>query len=146
MVNNWTVVGPGGGLPAGCETPMGFLTIQFAASFLEMVPSPNGAKSPATYCDYISQTGIPGQNTETPSEKVFTQHFVIMYTKMGQNCMMSACYYDPSYGVTFLNEAGFQTGAVFGFVQRLPGMNALKGRVSPQNPAMGNITFTAVPL
>ena len=149
MVKNWTTVNAGGEMPAGCETVGGALTtIQFTAVFGEMVPSPNGAGS-TFYCDFNSQPpGIPGQNSPTPSEKVFIRHFIIMHTKTGQDCTMSDCYYDASYGVTFRSEAGFQNNAIFGFVRQLPAINPLKGRVTttlPVPPGALKIKFTAVP-
>ena len=36
-------------------------------------------------------TGVPGQNTATPAEKIFSQHFIQL---------LNGSYYDPSYGVT----------------------------------------------
>jgi len=139
MVKNWAVAAAA--MPAGCETPAGQPTIEFDAGFGEMVPSPNGAAS-TVYCDYQSNAGLPGQNTPTPSEKVFIRHFIIKYTKMGQDCTTSDCYYDPSYGVTFRNEAGFQSNAVYAFVRQLPGVNHLKGRVAVVVVATPlNITF-----
>jgi hypothetical protein len=52
-------------------------------------------------------TGLPGQNSATnepPSQKVFTNHQFVKYTKLSSEVV----YYDPSYGVTYANAAAFQ--------------------------------------
>jgi len=58
----------------------------------DMVPKPYQDQ----YGEFRNAIGIPGQNSDTPSEKVFTCHFIIEYN--GE-------YYDPSYGKKYGNEA-----------------------------------------
>lgn len=134
MVQNWHAVAPD---PPNCENPKGMPTIAFAADYGEMVPSPTDPKT--IYCDYMSDNGLPGQNTPTPSEKFFGNHWIVMYA--GTNM-----YYDPSYGVTYADAKNFQTKAVYGFVQALPGMGDLTGRVFLQDPTMVQIRFTPMGL
>jgi hypothetical protein len=57
-----------------------------------------------------SGTGLPGQHTTTPSEKVFTQHFIVQAPAGG-------AYYDPSYGVQYSGNCGFETSAVVGYAK-----------------------------
>jgi len=64
------------------------------------------------YGDLTSTAGLPGQNTPTPSEKVFGSHFIV---KQGTD------FYDPSYGVTYSGPADFQNKAVAGFARHFPG-------------------------
>jgi hypothetical protein len=51
----------------------------------------------------VSVKGIPGQNMETPKAKLFGQHFIVR---------AEGKYYDPSYGATATDEAGYSNDAV----------------------------------
>lgn len=62
------------------------------------------------YGDLTSLSGIPGQNTATPSEKVFGSHFIVQ---------QGAAFYDPSYGVTYSGPTDFQTKAVAGYATHI---------------------------
>jgi len=58
---------------------------------------------------FTSLPTLAGQNTSPPSEKVFTQHFIIQVPPT------TGGYYDPSYGVTYTNACNFETNAVAGY-------------------------------
>ena len=74
-----------------------------------MVP-PN---TPPTYGDMQSGEGKPGQNSLTPSEKVFAVHFILY---VDPSIAGSAePYFDPSYGVTYADQADFESTAVAGY-------------------------------
>jgi hypothetical protein len=71
----------------------------------------------ANFGDIANQAGIAGQGLTTPAEKAFILHCIQKY---------NGVYYDPSYGVTYANDADFQTNAVAGYgikdpVQDVPG-------------------------
>lgn len=59
-----------------------------------------------TFGSFTSLSTLVGQNTAPPSEKVFTQHFII------QAPPTTGGYYDPSYGVTYTGGCNFETNAV----------------------------------
>ncbi len=63
-----------------------------------------------SYGDFKSLPGIPGQNSPTPSEKVFINHAIVKIPEMTGNK-----YFDPSYGLTYENELDFETDAVSGY-------------------------------
>jgi hypothetical protein len=67
---------------------------------------------PGTYNQLTSGTGIPGQNTATPSEKFWGDHAIVRY---------GSTWYDPSYGVTYNSEADFQTKAIAYFGTHITG-------------------------
>ena len=77
----------------------------------EMLPPPNPPSR--RYRDLTSKDGMPGQNSPTPSQKIFNVGHQIV--KVG------GFYYDPSYGSEYKeptkseNELKFQTDATAGF-------------------------------
>jgi Glucodextranase, domain B/Carboxypeptidase regulatory-like domain len=61
--------------------------------------------------------GEPGQNTSTPSAKIFKWHaFVAVGTGIG-----TTRYYDPSYGLEYSSPEDFQEKALDGWAFREPG-------------------------
>lgn len=72
------------------------------------------------YGDLTNLLGLPGQNTPTPSEKVFGSHFIVL---QGSN------FYDPSYGVTYADASDFQSKAVAGFATHVAGEPAAQWHV-----------------
>jgi len=61
------------------------------------------------YGDMTQQPGIEGQNTTTPSEKVFGQHVVLKFSQD------QSSYYDPSYKNKFASASAFETASVCGY-------------------------------
>jgi hypothetical protein len=82
-----------------------------------MVPLPVGS----IFGQMISLAGIAGQNTPQPSEKVFLRHFIL---KDVMGVSGAGPYYDPSYGVTYLNacdpQDGFEHKSVDGYALKIP--------------------------
>jgi hypothetical protein len=68
----------------------------------EMVPL-SGVTGPVS-----PSSGVAGQNSPTPAEKIFTQHFVIKNTADSK-------YYDPSYGKIYLDATDFEAQAIKGY-------------------------------
>jgi hypothetical protein len=64
-----------------------------------------------------SLSTLPGQNSSPPSEKVFAAHFIVKVTLTG----ITPSYYDPSYGVTYVDASDFENKAVDGYLKRAAG-------------------------
>ncbi len=60
---------------------------------------------------------LHGQNTTPPAEKVFIRHWIVKVQVNDGNEEINNNYYDPSYGVTYINEADFESKAVEGYLQ-----------------------------
>ena len=58
--------------------------------------------------DITNELGLPGQNTTTPSEKIFGRHFIV---KVDPSISLTP-YFDPSYGAQYMNALDFQSQAV----------------------------------
>ncbi|HWY21205.1 MAG TPA: hypothetical protein VNX26_08295 [Candidatus Acidoferrum sp.] len=71
-----------------------------------MVPAQTGG----VYCDLTSLPTLVGQNTQPPSEKIFSAHFIVKPSVSGV-----PTYVDPSYGVTYSSASNFESSAVFGY-------------------------------
>jgi hypothetical protein len=69
---------------------------------------------PDSYGDLTSLPGISGQNTPTPSEKVFTNHAIIEIQDIAGDK-----YFDPSYGQTYENKFDFEKDAVSGYAREV---------------------------
>jgi hypothetical protein len=97
LVKNWTK-------QTGTQPPpySWRITSFQSTSYFEMVPLPAGND----FGDLVSATGIAGQNSATPSEKVFVLHYILRY---------GSKYYDPSYGVMYHDEFDMEDDAVHGF-------------------------------
>jgi len=62
------------------------------------------------YGNLTSTAGLAGQNTPTPSEKVFGQHYIVALGPTLATSIPGDSYFDPSYGRTYTNAAVFETG------------------------------------
>jgi hypothetical protein len=64
--------------------------------------------------DITSDSGLPGQNSPTPSEKLFGLHFIVQAPPGS-----SSGYYDPSYGVQYTGPCGvpdgFESNSIAGY-------------------------------
>lgn len=76
-----------------------------------MVPKQPGDQ----YGDLRSLATLRGQNTAPPSEKVFARHFVV---KIAFPPLVP--YYDPSYGVTYMDQNDFENAALDGYYMQNP--------------------------
>jgi len=65
------------------------------------------------YGDLLSLTGVPGQNSNPPSEKLFGNHKILAVNPT----LGVGPYLDPSYGVTYTGSAMFEANAVAGYVR-----------------------------
>lgn len=79
-----------------------------AECLFELVPAPT---PPNRYADLTNDTGAPGQNTITPSQKLFGDHAIVKTTIGG-----TTRYFDPSYGLEYSGPGEFATKAVDGYV------------------------------
>lgn len=109
MVKDWTF-----GKPSFPAAPKFKWKIVFVNCPIDMVPpQPNGV-----YGDLTSLDTLEGQNSAPPSEKVFGLHFIVKFTNGGAtDCASDDCYFDPSYGVNYLNGDDFEKKAVDGYVK-----------------------------
>lgn len=110
LVKNWQIdSGCSQSAPPFCEFFMDVTITQppLLPNF-GMVPAP---PTPPGFGDAVNGTGIPGQNSMTPSQKAFGVHFILEVTGMGPEP-----FYDPSYGVTYNGPSGFATKAVDGYI------------------------------
>jgi hypothetical protein len=97
----------------------------------------------ASYGDLQNETGLPGQNSPTPSEKVFVRHFIV---KIDPNLLTSfppgtGPYFDPSCGVTYTGpggQTGFEGQAIAGYAKPdnrpSPPANGWLVRLPPSGP------------
>ena len=79
-----------------------------------MVPLP----SSSVFGDLTSTSGVAGQNSPTPSEKFFASHFIV---KAPSGLSVGGPYFDPSYGVTYLNACSFESEAIAGYADEIAG-------------------------
>jgi hypothetical protein len=87
-----------------------YLTLEGGGEY-GMVPPPK------SYGDLVNEVGLPGQNTPTPSEKVFPDHFINdLSSVLG---LKGDRYYDPSYGVTFKDADDFEREVVYGYAKKI---------------------------
>ena len=118
LVNNWTFNGDG---------PYKLVLKQDRderVEIFDMIPQPD-KENPTTFGDLTNDKGLPGQNSPTPSQKIFADHAIVKFDKT---------YYDPSYGVTYSDPADFIKKAVAGYLQKNLGVKA------------GLRSFSAVPV
>jgi hypothetical protein len=97
--------------------------------------NPDGSMVPSTSGDVQEQSGIAGQNSPSPAERVFGVHYFQLWNNL---------YYDPSYGVNYTDAADFQSKAIAGYVistaSRTPGKPAVAAK-----PVTGIIEIQIVP-
>ena len=111
-----------------------------------MVPAQPGG----VYCDLTSSSTLYGQNTQPPSEKIFSAHFIVKPLGVSASSGGPAIptYVDPSYGVTYASATDFESKAVFGYVDLGTAVgttpnNAPIFSVSP--PTFGNPKISITP-
>jgi hypothetical protein len=98
FINNWQFNNP----------PFGSTYVFNAALHALKKPMP-----PGDYGNLTNLTGVRGQNNDAPAAKIFDDHVIGRYRFPGGP--LSAIYYDPSYGVTYTNEADFEQRAIAGY-------------------------------
>lgn len=89
--------------------------------------------------DLQSGIGLAGQNSGTPSEKVFNYHFIV---KVDEVPDIGGPYFDPSYGATYEDNCDFEDQAIAGYGEPNPNLprNYLLAR-----PQFGGCSVTLVP-
>jgi hypothetical protein len=88
-----------------------------------MVPTPAGGYG----SDLTNLQGVVGQGENgttlpayTPLEKVFAFHFIVQVPTLDGMPTAGNQYYDPSYGLTYSSEIGFESQAVAGYAYEFP--------------------------
>jgi hypothetical protein len=122
-------------VPCGSGSPSYYKFILNAATIGDyMSPPPAGG-----YGDLTNNAGVAGQGEATPLEKVFDSHFIVQIPSASGNQ-----YYDPSYGVTYPNQLGFETQAVAAYALKMTPDSLTDGNYHARLPIAGslNITFT----
>jgi hypothetical protein len=105
LVKNWSFPN----LPTFTNTPP-YDWSMVTSSLNEMIPPPDPA-TPTVYGATTSDTGVPGQNSPTPSEKIHTNHAIVCVPATG-------LFYDPSYGLTYTGPADSETQALDGYASK----------------------------
>ncbi len=75
--------------------------IRPVSTCFEMSPS-----ATTDYGDLTSEPTLSGQGNQTPSEKVFDNHRLVLFADNR--------YYDPSYGTSYAGPPGMEYQSVFG--------------------------------
>ncbi len=101
IVNNWSTNSPATG-----STPYWWQVDSLYAAGCYDMQYGSGASD---YGDLTSNSGIPGQGGATPSQKIFTNHLFLYNNN-------NAIYYDPSYGVTYVDSTDLVDN-LFGFAK-----------------------------
>jgi hypothetical protein len=136
LINNWTFnASTNPDLPIPPNGPWWWFATAIPGnnSLGEMVPPPD-RNNPAIFGDLTNAIGSPGQNSPTPSEKLFKFHEFLKYTING-----SSKYYDPSYGLEYMDNVDFHNQAIAGYATN-PNLAMLPGfaRFAVQKPNDGN--------
>jgi hypothetical protein len=126
LVKNWTYKATPS-FPASPQYKWSFVTV----GFNEMVPAPAAG---GVYGDMTSGSGVPGENSPTPSEKAHINHAIVKAPDTG-------VYYDPSYGLTYSGAADFETKALDGYILHVPGDPNTQYRVR-KSTGLNKATFT----
>ena len=107
IVKNWRFADP----PSYSTPPYVYSMILGSSDF--MVPPPS-----AGFGDLTNLTGIAGQNSVTPAEKVFGSHFFIKVDpSLLAGTGLAGPYFDPSYGVQYSGADNFEAQAISGYAQ-----------------------------
>lgn len=103
--------------PSGKLTPFKW-RLDLGGNTLSLDPPPHGNAT-----DYGELTndlsGLNGQNSSPPKEKLFVNHIFVLphlADANGSPIPLNPPYYDPSYGVTYSGLSGFVNDAVAGIV------------------------------
>jgi len=105
--------------------------IDEGAGNVGMVPSPFGR----VYGDLTKMTSLLGQNSAPPSEECFIFHYIIKY---------DGIYYDPSYGVTYVDAVDFENKSIEGYA--LPRPNSMVDFQLRKPNEINNIQFDIIKL
>ena len=104
---------------------------------------------PTNFGDLENRPGSQGQGgvastnpSFTPVEKVFDRHFIVQIPTLDGQAAAGNQYYDPSYGVRYPSEVGFEAQAVAGYVFVFPDGQY---HVALPVPGVPNIQFTPIP-
>ena len=141
LIKNWCFIGAEG-CPAGPGTYAGseiFWKYQARMNTGDfMVPERSD------YGDLFNRPGIAGQNgiaspmppyTPTPLEKFFGSHYIVKVPLLDGAAPPGNRYFDPSYGVSYSSEAGFEAAAIAGYAYRFP--DDLLGTYHARTPIAG---------
>lgn len=83
----------------------------------------------------------------TPLEKVFERHFIVRVPTVDGQTTAGDQYFDPSYGVTYTSEAGFESRAIAGYAYQFAfEVGSEFWHISRPMSGLPNIRFTLVPL
>ncbi len=110
LVKDWTFGAPSFPLAPAFKWQIAFNTKAIDDGDLMVPPQPGGV-----YGDLTSLNTLAGQNSAPPSEKVFIRHFIVKFTT-GIDCTKDPCYFDPSYGVNYMDANDFENKAVDGYM------------------------------
>jgi hypothetical protein len=80
----------------------------------------------------------------TPLEKVFDRHFIVQVPILDNAPTAGNQYYDPSYGVTYPSEVGFESQAVAGYAYEFP-FDFLSGINHVFTPIAGKPNIVFIP-
>jgi hypothetical protein len=97
------------------------------------------------YGDLANSGTIAGQNSGNlaPSEKIFLRHFIVKVAAPYCTSTSNNCYYDPSYGVTYLDAGDFEQKAVSGYMVQTNVSNVgLAEQTGCPSACIGNIQFS----
>jgi hypothetical protein len=78
---------------------------------LMVPPQPGGI-----YGDVTSLNTLAGQNTSPPSEKMFGSHYIVKVNSSLYSFGQGP-YFDPSYGVTYLDANDMELKAIDGYAK-----------------------------
>lgn len=118
-VKNWSTSTPG--VYADDLSQFGPYLLKLNAGDL-MVPAR------VDFGDLSNVSGLAGQNTPDPSEKVFSSHYIVKVAS-GKSGFPQE-YFDPSYGQRFYRAGEFQIRSLFGYLKQ-----AIVAPGSPPAPA-----------
>jgi hypothetical protein len=119
MINNWSFAGSGTNVPPTTHSSYLFPYNTQRGYPDYMVPGP------PSYGDLTSGFGTPGQNSPTPSEKIFDLHFIVdvldanllsSFSTLVPAVASSGPFFDPSYGRAYSNAADFESQAIAGYL------------------------------
>jgi hypothetical protein len=123
MVRSWAILSSKwpDGVPSVNSPGPEWKSFQFLLDFNADALAINNKMFPpmlnGIYHDLESLPGLPGQNMETPNEKIFTNHIVVEPQFPAGAPIVFARFYDPSYGVVYVDEDDFEDRAIWGYMR-----------------------------
>jgi hypothetical protein len=101
--------------------------------------------APHSFGDLTSLVGITGQGENgavsppfTPVEKVFDYHFIVQVPLLDGSPLAGNQFFDPSYGVTYPSDAGFEAQAIAGYASQFPPDDTSLGQYHVFRPIPGS--------